>query len=47
MVARELQRAEIMDGRAVADEIKREVAAEVRRLKDERGVSPRLAAVLV
>ena len=47
MVARELHRAEILDGRVVADEIKREVAAEVRRLKDERGVSPRLAAVLV
>jgi len=47
MVARELQRAEMLDGRVVADEIKREVAAEVRRLKDEHGVAPRLAAVLV
>jgi methylenetetrahydrofolate dehydrogenase (NADP+)/methenyltetrahydrofolate cyclohydrolase len=47
MVARELQRAQIMDGRVVADEIKREVAAEVRGLKGERGVAPRLAAVLV
>lgn len=47
MVARELQRAEMLDGRVVADEIKREVAAEVRRLKAEHGVAPRLAAVLV
>lgn len=47
MVAREIQRAEILDGRVVADEIKREVAAEVRRLKDEHAVAPRLAAVLV
>jgi methylenetetrahydrofolate dehydrogenase (NADP+)/methenyltetrahydrofolate cyclohydrolase len=36
-----------MDGRGVADGIKREVAAEVRRLKDQHGVAPRLAAVLV
>jgi methylenetetrahydrofolate dehydrogenase (NADP+)/methenyltetrahydrofolate cyclohydrolase len=47
MVARELQRAEILEGRAVADQIKREVAVEVRRLKDEQGIAPRLAAVLV
>jgi methylenetetrahydrofolate dehydrogenase (NADP+) / methenyltetrahydrofolate cyclohydrolase len=47
MVARELQRAEMLDGRVVADEIKREVAAEVRRVKDDHGVAPRLAAVLV
>ena len=47
MVARERQKAEILDGRAVADEIKREVAAEVRRLKNESGVTPRLVAVLV
>jgi len=47
MVARELQRAEMLDGRVVADEIKREVAVEVRRLKDDHGVAPRLAAVLV
>ena len=47
MAAREFQRAEIIDGRVTADEIKREVAAEVRRLKDEQGVQPRLAAVLV
>jgi len=46
MVA-ELQKAEILDGRTVADKIKSEVAAEVRRLKDEHGVTPRLAAVLV
>jgi methylenetetrahydrofolate dehydrogenase (NADP+) / methenyltetrahydrofolate cyclohydrolase len=47
MVAKEIQRAEILDGRLVADEIKREVAAEVRRLKDEHGIEPRLAAVVV
>lgn len=47
MVARESQRAEILDGRVVANEIKREVAAEVRRMKDEQGIAPRLAAVLV
>jgi hypothetical protein len=44
MVARELQRAEILDGRVVADEIKREVAAEVRGLKmsaEFRHASPR------
>jgi methylenetetrahydrofolate dehydrogenase (NADP+)/methenyltetrahydrofolate cyclohydrolase len=42
-----LQRAAVIDGRGVADEIKREVAAEVSRLKDEHGIVPRLAAVLV
>jgi methylenetetrahydrofolate dehydrogenase (NADP+)/methenyltetrahydrofolate cyclohydrolase len=47
MVARESARSVILDGRIVADEIKREVAAEVRRLKDESGIAPRLAAVLV
>src|SRR4030095_7955439 len=47
MVARERQNAEILEGRAVADEIKREVAAEVRRLKVEHRFAPRLAAVLV
>lgn len=47
MVARELHKAQILDGRVVADEIKREVRAEVRRLKDEHGIAPRLAAVLV
>ena len=47
MVARELQRAQILDGRIVADEIKREVAAEVGRLRKEQGIVPRLAAVLV
>lgn len=47
MVARELQRAQILDGRVVADEIKREVAAEVGRLRNDQGIAPRLAAVLV
>ncbi len=37
----------MLDGRGVADAIKQEVAHEVRRLKDENGVQPRLAAVLV
>ncbi|MGZ8847420.1 MAG: bifunctional 5,10-methylenetetrahydrofolate dehydrogenase/5,10-methenyltetrahydrofolate cyclohydrolase [Pyrinomonadaceae bacterium] len=46
MVAKEF-RAEMLDGRGVADAIKQEVAREVRRLKDENGVQPRLAAVLV
>ncbi len=47
MVARELQSAQILDGRVVADEIKREVALEVGRLRDNHGIAPRLAAVLV
>lgn len=47
MVAKEKKRAQILDGRLVAEEIKREVAAEVARLKDEQGIAPRLAAVLV
>src|SRR2546429_1150752 len=47
MMAKETQRAEILDGRAAAAEIKSEVAAEVSGLKSEYGVTPRLAAVLV
>lgn len=47
MVAKEFYSAEMLDGRGVADAIKQEVAGEVRRLKDENGVQPRLAAVLV
>jgi methylenetetrahydrofolate dehydrogenase (NADP+)/methenyltetrahydrofolate cyclohydrolase len=47
MVARELQKAEVLDGRVLADEIKREVAADVRRIKDDHGTAPRLAAVRV
>lgn len=47
MVAREGTRAERLDGRVVADEIKREVAAEVHRLRVEHSLAPRLVAVLV
>jgi len=47
MVSAEQKRTQILDGRVVADQIKQEVAVEVRRLFDERGVKPRLAAVLV
>src|SRR5437879_4969997 len=43
----ERQRAQILEGRSIADAIKREVAAEVRELRDKHGVTPRLAAVLV
>jgi methylenetetrahydrofolate dehydrogenase (NADP+)/methenyltetrahydrofolate cyclohydrolase len=46
MVSREARRAEVLDGRSIADQIKHEVAQEVRRLRDERGVKPCLAAVL-
>ncbi|MDX6530846.1 MAG: methylenetetrahydrofolate dehydrogenase / methenyltetrahydrofolate cyclohydrolase [Blastocatellia bacterium] len=47
MVSAEKTRAQSLDGRAVADQIKQEVAREVRRLFDESGVKPKLAAVLV
>src|SRR2546423_8689274 len=47
MIATEKQQAEILDGRAAADAIKREVADEVRSLKSQHGVTPRLAAVLI
>src|SRR5215510_4193572 len=47
MMVKEIHKAEILDGRITAEEIKREVAAEVRRLKDEHSVTPCLAAVLV
>src|SRR5437016_14412396 len=43
----ERQRAQILEGRSIADAIKREVAAEVRELRDKHGVTPRLAAVLI
>ncbi len=45
--AKIIQRAEILDGSRVADEIKREVAAEVSRLEREYGVRPCLVAVRV
>src|SRR5258708_19298029 len=47
MVSAEKARAQILDGRAVADQIKQEVAANVRQLVAEHGLKPRLAAVLV
>lgn len=47
MVSAEQTRAETLDGRAVAGQIKREVAEEVRRLSAEHGLKPCLAAVLV
>lgn len=46
MIAREAQRARILEGRSAADAIKRDVAEEVRRVR-EKNVTPRLAAVLV
>jgi methylenetetrahydrofolate dehydrogenase (NADP+)/methenyltetrahydrofolate cyclohydrolase len=47
MMAEQTHRAELLDGRAAADAIKREVAAEVNMLKATRGFAPRLAAVVV
>lgn len=47
MSATEAKRAKILDGRPVADEIKREVAAEVETLHLKQGIRPCLAAVLV
>src|ERR1700694_4647695 len=47
MVSVEKSRAKILDGRVVADQIKSEVAVEVRRLWERHGVKPCLAAVLV
>jgi methylenetetrahydrofolate dehydrogenase (NADP+) / methenyltetrahydrofolate cyclohydrolase len=43
----ENKRAEILNGKVVADVIKREVAGEVRALQRTAGVTPTLAAVLV
>jgi methylenetetrahydrofolate dehydrogenase (NADP+) / methenyltetrahydrofolate cyclohydrolase len=47
MMAEKTHRAALLDGRIAADAIKREVAAEVAALKNERRVTPRLAAVIV
>jgi methylenetetrahydrofolate dehydrogenase (NADP+)/methenyltetrahydrofolate cyclohydrolase len=47
MIATEKHQAEILDGRAAAAAIKREVAEEVRLLKSQHGVAPRLAAGLI
>jgi len=40
-------RAKVLDGRPVADQIKKEVAQQVRRLSEQHRVTPRLVAVLV
>src|SRR3989442_8716450 len=47
MVLAETKRAAILEGRVTAEEIKKEVAQEVLRLRDQHGVKPCLAAVLV
>src|ERR1043166_9333811 len=47
LMAEQKQRAEILDGRQLAEQIKQEVAAEVRRIRAHRGLQPCLAAVLV
>ena len=47
MVARETDRAQTLDGKTAAAAIKQEVAREIAALKADRGVTPRLAAVLV
>ena len=39
--------AEIMDGKAIASEIQKEIAQEVEQFTSETGVTPCLAAVLV
>ncbi len=47
MMASEKKRAEMLDGKLVADAIKKQVADEVRRFKEAHSVTPCLAAVLV
>lgn len=47
MVVAEKHQAQLLDGRSAADAIKREVADDVRRLKQQYGVTPKLTAVLV
>ena len=47
MVSAETSRAQMLDGRVTAEQIKHEVAVEVGRLLTASGVKPRLAAVLV
>ncbi|HMJ25839.1 MAG TPA: bifunctional 5,10-methylenetetrahydrofolate dehydrogenase/5,10-methenyltetrahydrofolate cyclohydrolase [Pyrinomonadaceae bacterium] len=47
MISAEKTRAQVLEGRTTADQIKSEVAAEVTRFVAEQGVRPRLAAVLV
>lgn len=47
MASSEKQRAQMLDGRPIAEAIKKEVAAEIGQLRQQHGVVPRLAAVLV
>jgi methylenetetrahydrofolate dehydrogenase (NADP+)/methenyltetrahydrofolate cyclohydrolase len=47
MISAENTRAQVLDGRKIADQIKSEVATAVARLVAEQGIRPRLAAVLV
>lgn len=47
MAVADVKRATILEGRPVADQIKQEVADEVRRMEDKHGIKPALAAVLV
>jgi methylenetetrahydrofolate dehydrogenase (NADP+)/methenyltetrahydrofolate cyclohydrolase len=47
MAVADVKRATILEGRPVADQIKQEVADEVRRLQDKHGIKPTLTAVLV
>jgi methylenetetrahydrofolate dehydrogenase (NADP+)/methenyltetrahydrofolate cyclohydrolase len=46
-MATESLHAQLIEGRPAADAIKKEVAAEVRVLRDKHGVQPKLSAVLV
>src|SRR5438876_265171 len=47
MMAEQKQRAEILDGRQLAEQIKKEVAEAVQRIREQRGLQPCLAAILV
>ena len=47
MMAEQKSRAEILDGRQLAEQIKQEVAEEVQRIREHGGAQPCLAAVLV
>ena len=47
MRAEQKQRAEILDGRQLAEQIKKEVAEAVQRIREQRGLQPCLAAILV
>ncbi len=47
MVSAQTEQGQLLNGRAAADDIKKEVAAEVRLLIDQSKVKPRLSAILV